>query len=140
MSGAVAHRDYSATPLQRKFGLITAKGVVGDVSILGEPEGFRALLGDLPGSVRLHSQLKATTSLALCFVRSRAELMSLLVLLISQLPRAAHVWIIHPKSLHKPDFNQNHVRNEGLAAGLVDYKVCSVDADWSGLKFAWRKA
>jgi hypothetical protein len=33
---------------------------------------------------------------------------------------------------------QNHVRDEGLARGLVDYKVGSVDADWSGLKFAWR--
>jgi hypothetical protein len=140
MSSAVAHRDYSATPLQRKLGLITAKGGVGDVSTLGEPEGFRALLGDLPDSVRLHSRLKATTSLALCFVRSHTELMSLLDLLISQLPRAAHVWIIHPKAQHKPDFNQNHVRDGGLAAGLVDYKVCSVDADWSGLKFAWRKA
>jgi hypothetical protein len=140
MSGAAAHRDCSATALQRKLGLITAKSGVGDVSILGAPEGFRALLDDLPDSVRLHSRLKTTTSLALCFVRSRAELLSLLDLLSSQLPRAAHVWIIHPKSQHKPDFNQNHVRDEGLAAGLVDYKVCSVDADWSGLKFAWRKA
>lgn len=140
MSGTAAHRDYSATPLQRKLGLITAKGRVGAVSILGEPEGFRALLGDLSDSVRLHSRLKATTSLALCFARSRTELTSLLDLLGSQLPRAAHVWIIHPKAQHKPDFNQNHVRDEGLAAGLVDYKVCSIDADWSGLKFAWRKA
>lgn len=140
MSGAAAHRDYSATPLQRKLGLISAKGGVGDVSILGGPEGFRILLGDLPDSVSLHSRLRSTTSLALCFVRSRAELLSLLDLLSSQLPCTAHVWIIHPKSQRKPDFNQNHVRDEGLAAGLVDYKVCSVDADWSGLKFAWRKA
>ena len=26
-----------------------------------------------------------------------------------------------------------------LAAGLVDYKVCAVDEDWSGLKFARKK-
>jgi hypothetical protein len=140
MSDSAAERDYSATPLQRKLGLVTAKGGVGDVSILGEPEGFRGMLGDLPDSVKLHARLLATTRLALCFVRSRAELMSLLDLLHSQLPRTAHVWIIHPKAQNKPDFNQNHVRDEGLAAGLVDYKVCSVDADWSGLKFAWREA
>jgi hypothetical protein len=140
MRAAAAERDYSATPLQRKLGVVTAKGGVGDVSLLGEPEGFRAMLGDLPGSVRLHAQLRATTCLALCFVRSHTELRLLLELLGSQLPRAAHVWIIHSKAQHKPDFNQNDVRDEGLAAGLVDYKVCSVDADWSGLKFAWRKA
>jgi hypothetical protein len=37
------------------------------------------------------------------------------------------------------DFKQNDVRAAGLAAGLVDYKVCAVDADWSGLKFARKK-
>jgi hypothetical protein len=28
----------------------------------------------------------------------------------------------------------------GLAAGLVDYKVCAVDETWSGLAFAARGA
>ena len=130
---------YSATPLPRKLGLVTAKGGVGEVAILGEPEGFRALLGNLLESVKLHARLTATTVLALCFVRTRAELGALMELLGAQLPRVAHVWVMHPKAGRKPDFNQNDVRDAGLAAGLVDYKVCSVDEDWSGLKFAWRK-
>jgi hypothetical protein len=37
------------------------------------------------------------------------------------------------------DFNQNDVRAAGLTVGLVDYKVCAVDADWSGLKFTQKK-
>ncbi len=37
------------------------------------------------------------------------------------------------------DLTQNDVRQTGLASGLVDYKICAVDADWSGLKFAVRK-
>ena len=139
MSGADGHRDYSATPLVRKLGLITANGGVGEVAVLGEPEGFRALLGELPESVRLQKRLRTTTALALCFVRSRAELRALLELLGEQLPRAAHVWILHPKARLEPDFNQTDVRDVGLAVGLVDYKVCSVDEDWSGLKFAWRE-
>jgi hypothetical protein len=50
------------------------------------------------------------------------------------------VWLVHPKRTGKyhADFNQNDVRDQALAVGLVDYKVCSVDSDWSGLKFAWR--
>jgi hypothetical protein len=139
MIGAGGHRDYAATPLVRKLGVVTAKGGAGDVEIMGEPEGFRELLGDLPKSVRLHARVIPDTSLALCFVRSRAELAAMMDLLAAQLPRSAHVWVMHPKALRKPDFNQNHVRDEGLARGLVDYKVCAVDADWSGLKFAWRK-
>jgi Protein of unknown function (DUF3052) len=130
---------YSATPLPRKLGVVTAKGGVGEVAILGEPEGFRALLGELPESVTLEARLRTTTALALCFARTRAELASLMELLGAQLPRAAHVWVLHPKARRKPDFNQNDVRDAGLAVGLVDYKVCSVDEDWSGLKFAWRK-
>ncbi len=138
MSGA-AGGAYSATPLPRKLGLVTAKGGVGEVAVLGEPEGFRALLGELPELVQIQKRLRATTALALCFVRSSAELKLLIELLEAQLPRAAHVWLLHPKARLKPDFNQNDVRDAGLAVGLVDYKVCSVDEDWSGLKFAWRK-
>jgi len=31
------------------------------------------------------------------------------------------------------------VRDAGLAHGIVDFKVCAVDANWSGLRFARRK-
>lgn len=33
------------------------------------------------------------------------------------------------------DMKSEHVRSSGLRAGLVDVKVCSVDDNWSGLKF-----
>ncbi|MGA7158995.1 MAG: hypothetical protein WBY53_19270 [Acidobacteriaceae bacterium] len=140
MTNAPAKSGYSATPLVRKLGVLTAHGGVGDVSLVGEPEGFRELLGELPPSVRLRSRMQPSTNLALCFVRSRAELDAMIDLIDAQLPRTAHVWIVHPKAHCKPDFNQNDVRERGLARGLVDYKVCAVDAGWSGLKFAWRKA
>ena len=139
MIGADGHRDYGATPLVRKLGIVTAKGGAGDVAIVGEAEGFRELLGELPKSVRLQNKVGTKTNLALCFVRSRAELEAMMDLLAAQLPQSADVWLLHPKAARKPDFNQNHVREEGIARGLVDYKVCAVDADWSGLKFAWRQ-
>jgi len=31
------------------------------------------------------------------------------------------------------------VRGTGLANGLVDYKICAIDATWSGLLFRRRK-
>jgi hypothetical protein len=36
------------------------------------------------------------------------------------------------------DVNENLVREVGLAAGLVDVKICAVDDVWSGLKFVYR--
>jgi hypothetical protein len=38
----------------------------------------------------------------------------------------------------KTDLNENLVREFGLAAGWVDYKVCAIDETWSGLCFARR--
>lgn len=139
MSAVWADTAYSGTPLPKKLGLVTAKGGVGEVAVLGEPEGFRALLGELPNDITLSPRLSASTNLALCFVRSSAELASLLDLVAAQLPAQAHTWLIHPKAHTKPDFNQNHLRDAALSVGLVDYKVCSVSEDWSGLKFSWRK-
>jgi hypothetical protein len=51
------------------------------------------------------------------------------------------VWLVYPKreSRQASDLNENVVRDAGLGAGLVDYKVCSIDSEWSALKFAHRK-
>ena len=58
----------------------------------------------------------------------------------AKLPQEASAWIVRPKTHLKPGFGENDVRNGGLAIGLVDYKICSVSEEWSGLKFAWRKS
>jgi len=127
------------TPLAKKLGLTPAKPIPMQVALIAAPENFSDLLGDLPAFTTLTLKLSPSTDLALCFVRSPAELSATADLLATQLPKQASTWIIHPKQHHKPGFNQNHVRNTALAAGLVDYKVCSVSADWSALKFAHRK-
>jgi hypothetical protein len=93
--------DYSGTPLLKKLGLVSAKGDVGEVALLGEPDGFRVLLGEIPTGISIHTKLRESTKLALCFVRSRAELAALLDMLATQLPPLAHLWFIHPKA-HTP--------------------------------------
>ena len=51
------------------------------------------------------------------------------------------LWIAWPKQASgvKSDLTQPVVRRIGLASGLVDYKVCAIDATWSGLRFTVRK-
>ena len=41
---------------------------------------------------------------------------------------------------HETDLDDNLVREIGLAAGVVDVKVCAIDEVWSGLKFVRRLA
>jgi len=47
------------------------------------------------------------------------------------------LWIAWPKKSSglPTDLTENGVRAYGLAAGLVDVKVCAIDAVWSGLAF-----
>jgi hypothetical protein len=95
----------------------------------------------LPDGVELLRKMTSQTRLTLWFVRSRQELETETEFVSARLPEGGSVWIIHPKQAgrYRVDFNQNDVRAAGLAAGLVDYKVCAVDEDWSGLKFARKK-
>jgi hypothetical protein len=50
------------------------------------------------------------------------------------------MWVSWPKKSSgvATDLNENIVREIGLAAGLVDVKVCAVTEVWSGLKFVRR--
>ena len=137
MPAAIPQRSYAATPLSTKLGIRART----QVALVGSPDGFEEMLGELPEGAGLGGRVTAKTELALCFVRSWAELSGTVDLLAGQLPVGASVWIVYPKrgSRHASDLNENVVRDAGLAAGLVDYKVCSVDAEWSALKFAHRK-
>jgi Protein of unknown function (DUF3052) len=111
------------------------------IAMLGEPEGFVEQLGELPEGVEIAGRIDRKMQLVLWFVRSRGELESEVAFMAASLPDGCSIWIVHPKqtSRIRADFNQNDVRNAALLVGLVDYKVCSVDADWSGLKFARKK-
>jgi hypothetical protein len=131
-------RDFSTTPLLKKLGV----GEDMQIALIAAPDGFEEILGDLPASTTLNTRITPKTNLALCFIRSLEDLAATLDLLTLRLPKQASVWIVHPKrtAKHRIDFNQNHVRDAALATALVDYKVCSIDADWSALKFAHRKS
>jgi hypothetical protein len=128
---------YAGSSLVKKLGFKPQT----TAALLGSPQGFEETLGELPEGVELEERVTSQTKLALWFVRSRQELEMDTELLRARLPEGASVWIIHPKKTgrYRVDFNQNDVRAAGLAAGLVDYKVCAVDEDWSGLKFAWKR-
>ena len=52
-------------------------------------------------------------------------------------PPAGRLWVASPKKASgvATDMSDDLVRTEGLAAGVVDTKVCAIDATWSGLMF-----
>jgi hypothetical protein len=127
---------YSGTPLPKKLGIKEGSAV----ALLGAPRGFKKTLGKLPAGARLWTKADSRCTLTLWFTRSHAELKRGMRQAVAGAAQGT-VWIIWPKltSGMASDLREGVVREAALAAGLVDYKVCAVDATWSGLAFARRK-
>jgi hypothetical protein len=74
------------------------------------------------------------------FTARRSELLERLPRLKATLAPADGLWIAWPKkaSTLETDLDFAAVQEAGLAAGLVDNKSCSIDADWQALRFVFR--
>lgn len=127
---------YAGTPLVKKLGI--KKGFT--VALVGAPDGFEEKLSGLPEGVRFRRDLRGRCDLALWFVRSSSALKRRIARVGSAVGEGA-VWVAWPKRASgvESDLSQASVRKAGLDSGLVDYKVCSIDEVWSGLKFTVRK-
>jgi hypothetical protein len=107
------------------------------------PSGFTQLTpATLPAGVRLVRRLAGTFDVIVAFSASRAELEHRLPRLTAALDPAGSLWIAWPKraSPITTDLSDDVVREVGLAARLVDNKVCAIDETWSGLRFVYRLA
>jgi hypothetical protein len=60
---------------------------------------------------------------------------------LERTPPAGAVWVAWPKKSSgvATDLTEDRIRDELLPLGVVDVKVCAVDATWSGLKLVRRK-
>ena len=75
------------------------------------------------------------------FVDRAAMLARELATLSARLPADGVLWVSWPKKASgvATDIREDHVRALALPLGLVDVKVCAIDATWSGLKLVWRR-
>ena len=125
---------YSGTPLPKKLGIKEGTRV----ALLGAPSDFT--LDGLPEGAVVRRGARGTADLSLWFVRSRAELLKGVR---AMKPRSAGsgLWILWAKKTSPlcADVSESDVRNAALAAGMVDFKICAVDENWSGLRFNLRK-
>ena len=127
---------YTGKPLVQKLGI--KSGV--RVFLIDAPPGFKELLTGLPDNVYLQENTQAGGDMTIWFVVNHANLEREMTSIASQI-RKASLWIAWPKKSSGvlSDLTQTHVRQAGLSAGLVDYKICSIDQTWSGLLFTKRK-
>jgi hypothetical protein len=100
------------------------------------PEGYAATLGLLPPGVRLEPRLRPGIDVVHAFVLRRSELLRGLPAWREAVFPEGTLWVSWPKRTSRvaTDVSEDVVREAALAHGLVDVKVCAVDAVWSGLK------
>ena len=134
MSGAAA--GYSGKPVWQKLGLAAERRVL----VRHAPSDYAALVGMPPPLLRLVGQ-SAAFDLAHVFVTTRAQLAAELAALDARLPDDGTIWVSWPKKSSgvATDVVEDAVREVALPLGLVDVKVCAVDATWSGLKLVRRR-
>jgi hypothetical protein len=128
---------YSGTPLPRKLGIKAGSRVLLDSA----PDDFT--LEPLPDGTTVHRRTSAAEyDVIVAFCPDAAQVQRRFDPLVARLETAGGLWIAWPKrsSGVPTDLTENLVRDIGLAAGLVDNKVCAIDETWSGLRFVRRLA
>lgn len=127
---------YSGTPLPKKLGIKDGF----HVRLIEAPSEVVAELKPSLEKCALPVDPKTPLDFAMLFTKSAASLKKEFPRIGKNIAPAGMLWISWPKKTSGvvTDLNENIVREIGLAAGLVDVKVCAVTDVWSGLKFVRR--
>jgi hypothetical protein len=136
---------YTGAPLPNKLGLKDGQALV----FVALPES----LGHLAEARSFASALRAVDARDLRlahrsvdvihgFFKDEAAMRMALPLFHGAIREKGAIWISWPKKSAKvpSDLSEGVVRRAALAIGLIDIKVCAVDATWSGLKLVIPRA
>jgi hypothetical protein len=130
-----AGAGYSGTPLWRKLGVRE-----GDrLALLDAPDDLP--LADLPAGVDLRRRLGGELDVIVVFTTRRADLARRWPALLRALVVDGGLWVAWPKRASgvATDMTEDVVREVALPTGMVDNKVCAIDATWSGLRCVLRR-
>ena len=124
-----AMAPYAGVSLEQKLGLTGA----GTVRLIQAPPEFAANVEDA-------KRTDGAADLVIFFVRTVDDLENELSAALAAVTEGGSIWIAWPKGGKggRGDVTQLEVRERGIAAGWVDYKVASLDDTWSGLRFKYR--
>ena len=127
---------YSGKPVWQKLGIAPATRVL----VRNAPADYARLVG-LRATELTFATPRGAFDLAHVFATSAKALATELQSLETRLPAQGVIWVSWPKKAAKvaTDITEDTVRKIALPLGLVDVKVCAIDAIWSGLKLVWRR-
>ena len=123
----------SGKPLTQKLGIKPGFCIF----VSGAPASYRDIIGELPEGATLVAQLTAPLDMVHLFARHADGPANALTRCRTAIAPHGMVWVSWPKKASgvATDLSDVVVRDIALPLGLVDVKVCAIDATWSGLKF-----
>ena len=131
-----SNAGYSRTPLPRKLGIREGDAVC----VIADPGNARELISPLPAGAMFDDD-PGTAEVVVLFAGERRDFEARIEALGRAIFPDRSLWIAWPKrsSGVATDMTEDVVREMALPLGLVDNKVCAIDATWSGLRLVWRK-
>jgi hypothetical protein len=96
---------------------------------------------ELPVGVDVKRQARGSIDVVLAFFTDRTTYTDRLDGFATAVFPQGAVWIAWPKRASgvTTDMTDDVVREVALPRGLVDNKVCAIDATWTGLRLVWRR-
>jgi hypothetical protein len=133
-----ASAGYSGKPLWQKLGIKPGLRVV----LASAPADYWRLCAFDPALLEIAPARAKNVDFMHVFTRTSQELKKVLVSATKALQPDGTLWVSWPKKSSgvATDLTEDTLREMALPLGLVDIKVCAVDATWSGLKFVWRRS
>ncbi len=127
---------YSGTPLVKKLGIKAEFKIY----VKNPVANYEELLSPLPAGVKINRRISKELDMIHFFTKSRHELQTNIENFMGRIKQNGMIWISWPKKASKvpTDVTEDVIRELILPIGLVDVKVCAIDAVWSGLKLVIR--
>ncbi len=128
---------YSGTPLFKKLGIKPGSRLYA----INPPADYLDLIAPIPDDVVIFKRIGKNLDIIHFFSSQRRELENRIQRCMQSIHVDGMIWISWPKKASKvpTDITEDVIRDVILPLGLVDVKVCAVDAVWSGLKLVIRK-
>ena len=104
------------------------------------PISYESLFSEIPKNLNFKKRISKELDFIHLFVTYKKDLEKAYIACHDALAQNGILWISWPKGSSDitTDINRDYIREYVLENGLVDVKVCSVNDDWSALKFVYR--
>jgi hypothetical protein len=109
------------------------------VSVINPPRGFVQKLNPLPDGVEFLITAQTGLDVILFFTSDAQELVQRLPALARAMAQTGGIWVCWPGGEGvKTSLSEDFIRHAALDIGLVDNKICTIDATWTGLRLVRR--